>query len=98
MLLGTFTKDPSDTIDYDVKYGGWLSSFSPKDGLLRVEAELEGTGEGDLVILSCTINEEDIKLWVTGGVSGKVYNIKIAITTTYGRFSKHTVKIKVVNK
>ena len=89
MILGTFLKQPAETLDYDIDYSQWMV---PGDAIGAATATPDGTG---LEVVSVFINQQSVKLWVRGGNAGTTYKITITATTDDGRIKQDEIKIKV---
>lgn len=89
MILGTFLKQPAETLDYDINYAEWMVAG---DSIGSATATPDGTG---LEVVSVFVNPQLIKLWVRGGNAGTTYKITITATTDDGRIKQDEIKIKV---
>lgn len=88
-LLGTFTKQPAEKIDYDIDYSAWLT---PGDDIASVVVTIDKTG---LTIPQPQQASPVIKVWVSGGVDGAAYKITVTATTDDGRLKQDEFKIKI---
>lgn len=89
-MLGTKQKAPGDVLDYDVPYGDWITA---DDTITTVTTSV--SPEGELAVNSVQISSPDVKVWVSGGVSGETYEIKITAGTEAGRVKEECFKIRV---
>ncbi len=78
MRLNPKMKSAGDRLDYDINYERWLTSG---DSLLDANV----TSEEGLTIDSVGVKSPIIKIWVSGGETGKSYDITINATTVQGR-------------
>lgn len=78
MRLNPKIKSAADSLDYDVDYSRWIIAG---DSLLDANV----TSEDGLIIKSVMVSSPRIKIWVSGGETGKTYDISITVTTTQGR-------------
>ena len=78
MRLSPKIKSAVDRLDYDINYSRWLNVG---DSLLNANV----TCEDGLTIDSVGIGSPVVKIWVSGGETGKSYDITITVTTTQGR-------------
>lgn len=78
MRLSPKIKSAGDRLDYDINYSRWLNAG---DSLLNANA----TSDSGLSIDALAIHSPVVKLWVSGGETGKSYDITITATTTQGR-------------
>lgn len=90
MILGNFTKQPVDVVDYDIDYSEWLTSGDNLEtAMLGVEPAT------NLVIDSVFVNDPRIKIWVSGGTNGVTYKLTVTATTADGRVKQDEFRIKV---
>ncbi len=89
-ILGTFTKQPGERLDFDVDFSEWLSTtdtiasvVSVCDTGLVVETPLKD------------VTNKIVKQWITGGTTGTTYKVQITATTTEGRIKEAEFKVKV---
>lgn len=89
-LLGTFTKQPGETLDYDIEGGDWL----PRDDeIISVAAVADaGISIGSTSIID---SGRTVKVWIFGGTSGTTYKVQVTMTTDDGRIKENEFKIKV---
>ena len=78
MRLNPKIKSAADHLDYDIHYSRWLSAG---DSLLDANV----TSNEGLIIDSVGVSGSVVKIWVSGGETGKSYDITITVTTTQGR-------------
>ncbi len=90
MILGNFTKQPVDVVDYDIDYSEWLTNG---DNLQSATLGVEPATS--LVIDSVFVNDPRIKIWVSGGTNGVTYKLTVTATTTDGRVKQDEFRIKV---
>lgn len=92
MILGNYTKQPSDRLDYDVDYEEWLTSG---DSLISATATVDLVETSGLTIDAPMISGTRVKLWANDGVSGHSYKVTVTTTTDQGRVKQDEVRIKV---
>lgn len=89
-FLKRYTKDPGETLDYEVDFSTWLTlradtvsgfSVNVANGLQHVSSNLLGIGK--------------VRGFVAGGVSGFVYSVAVTITTAGGRIKRAAILIRV---
>ena len=79
-IIGAYTKQPGDTLDYDIDYTQWLPAG---DEVIAASAASSPSG---LTLVSVSEGVPDIvKVWVSGGTSGVRYKITITTTTKGSR-------------
>jgi len=89
-ILGTFTKQPNEVMDYDIDYTDWMAET---DFLLSDITTVDGTG---LVIdSSIIISNFVLKIWLSGGVDGATHKITARITTDDGRVKEDEFRIRI---
>lgn len=89
MILGNFTKQPVDVVDYDVDYSEWLTTG---DNVQSTEVTVTPTG---LTIESVFVNDPRIKVWCSGGTDGTTYKLTLTTTTADGRVKQDEFRVKV---
>lgn len=91
-MLGTRQKAPGDILDYDVNYSDWITD---SDTILTVVTSVEPAGAGGLMVDSVSVTSPDVKVWLSGGVAGSTYEVKITAATAAGRVKEECFKIRV---
>jgi len=89
MIIGNYTKQPAEVLDYDVDCSPWLIA---NDNISTVDIVIDGTG---LVNSNKSISSNRFKVWLTGGTNGTFYKITATITTDGGRVKQVEFKVKV---
>lgn len=89
-MLGIKQKRPADVLDFDVDYEDWLTD---DDTITTVTTSVTPTGK--LVVDSVQVANPDVKVWVSGGVSGSTYEIEVTAATTGGRVKVECFKVRV---
>lgn len=100
MLIGKFTKQPAETLDYDIDFSEFLSDGDtlvttgnpPVPDPLNVVISPSGMTAGPTLVLDGTT----IKQWLSGGTDGQKYKITITATSNAGRVKQveFTVRVK----
>jgi hypothetical protein len=94
-MIGRFTKQPSEVLDYDIDAGDWL----PEDDFI---VSASTTGAAGITIDSTSIlagtDGRVVKVWLSGGTSGVTYKLETTVTTDDGRVkqSEWTVQVKEI--
>lgn len=88
-ILGKFTKQPVEVQDYDIDFTGYLEFHN--DAALSHTAAVE-TG---LTLLSSTLTDGVVKVFVSGGTDGTTYKVSATITTQGGRVKQGDILVKV---
>lgn len=90
MILGNFTKQPVDVVDYDIDYSEWLS-----EGDTIESATVTVAPATNLAIDSVFVNDPRIKIWVSGGTNSVTYKVTVTATTADGRVKQDEFRVKV---
>lgn len=92
--MTVFLKDPDATIDYMVDWGsGYLE---PGETIQSSGWSVKPTGE--IVLGVASLSGTAAKVFVSGGVAGKVYQLGNQIVTTGGRTDERSLVIRVVQE
>lgn len=89
MILSTYTKQPADTLDYDVDYTEWLDAG---DTLISAVTSVDVVG---LTVAAPMIVGSKVKLWVSSGTHGTTYKVTLTVTTEHGRIKQDEVRFKL---
>jgi hypothetical protein len=89
MILGTFIKQPTDVVDYDVEYQEWLVS-----GDTLVSATVAITPDTDLEEDATYVLADKINIWLSGGLNGSTYKLTVTATTAAGRVRQDEFRVK----
>lgn len=89
MSLGTFLKQPVERMDYDVDFTEWLTAGD------NVDTCDVTSSDPALVIDEVTLNDPRVKVWLTGGTSGKKYKVSLTATTADGRIKQVEFSVSV---
>lgn len=100
MILGKFTKQPAETLDYDIDFSEFLSDGDtlvstgdpPVPSPLDVVVAPSGLTLGPTLVIDGLV----IKQWVSGGTDGQKYKITLTATSNAGRVKQveFTVRVK----
>lgn len=92
--LGTATKQPADTLDYDFDFAAWLADRSDTIASQVVTAEV-GITVGAVTQLNGVV-----KVYLSGGTTGNAYKVTCTITTAAStprvKQAEITVKVKEI--
>ena len=89
MILGTFTKQPVEVLDYDIDCSEWLVS---DDVLSSATAVVDVAG---LTVDSVLVSSPRVKVWLSGGTNGAAYKVTVTITTDDGRVKQVEFRVRV---
>ena len=93
MIIGTVVQQPGDTLDYDILYEPFFYSYAI-NGVID-DIKLDG--------LSITVSPEGVtsevirldnnnaKVWLSGGVSGVTYKVTITMESTNNRIKEDEI-------
>ena len=88
MLIGSFTQQPADVLDYDIPY-----DVTEGDSVQSAVATV--TPAGLTVQPPLVIPGNKVKLWVSGGTSGVTYKVEVTTTSTLGRVKQDELRFRV---
>lgn len=91
MILGSFVKQPSERLDYDVDYGEWVV---PGDNIYHAGVSV-ATSSDEIAVDRVTVSDPVVKLWIVGGVNGQSYKVTLTVTTEDGRIKEDELIIVV---
>jgi hypothetical protein len=80
MITGTLTwpmKEPGSTLDYALD----LSCLPSGETVTTASGSVMPSGAGELAVQSLGLNSGSLVVWLTSGVPGRYYRIKIDVTT-----------------
>lgn len=91
-LLGKFSKQTDEILDYYVDYSEWFADRADTPQSIAV------TSEAGLTVVSSAIVGLTVKIVVSGGTNGSTYKVTCKLTTTSGivREADFTITIKDV--
>lgn len=100
MILGTFNKQPADTLDYDIDFSAILddgdaiatSGDPPVPMPLSVVSLPAGLTLGPTVVIE---NGKTVKQWLSGGANRIQYKITLTVTTNAGRVKQVEFVVRV---
>jgi hypothetical protein len=94
-LLNWPTKDPGDTLDYEIDISPALIGNNG-DSIATIDATVAPNNPGDLSVSSITADGARCIFWLTEGQSGTVYTVTIIVGTTNGRTVQRSVLLPVL--
>lgn len=100
MILGTFYKQPAETLDYDVDFAQFLADGDtlvaagnpPVPVPLDVTVTPAGLTLGPTVVIN---GNTTIKQWLSGGTNGGKYKITLTATSNSGRVKQVEFVVRV---
>ena len=90
MIIGTFTKQPAEVLDYATDLRQWLPL-----GDYAVSAVTTATT--GIVVVSTLITDvgKGIRVWLSGGTSGQKYKVQVRFVTDHGRTKEYEFVVRV---
>ena len=85
--MKTFTKDPSDVLDYTRKASKFLGSDTITTSTW--------TADSGITIDSSSNDTNSATVWLSGGTSGQTYTVTNRIVTAAGRTKEKSFQLKV---
>jgi hypothetical protein len=79
-ILETFSKQPTETLDYDVDFSTWLGT----DTLVSQNSTVTPSGELTVSNSAILTGDKIVKTVLTGGTTGKKYKVQVSVTTANG--------------
>jgi hypothetical protein len=79
-ILGRFTKQPTEVLDYDVDFSEWFADRTDVIGSIAV------TADAGITIASSSNSGFVVKVVLSGGSNGVRYKITVRITTAPSAF------------
>jgi hypothetical protein len=91
-LLGRFTKQSTETLDYDVDFTDWF------EGRTSTPVSFTVTAEAGITVVSSARSGNVVKVVLSGGTNGGKYKITVRLTTSDNlvKEADFTVRIKDV--
>ena len=91
-ILGKFTKQPNEVLDYDVDYTDWFAARTDTPSAYVVLAD---TG---ITVVGSARTGNIIKIILAGGTTGTKYKIQTRLTTTASlvKEAEFTVAVKEI--
>lgn len=91
-LLGTFTQQPNEVMDYDLDFSNWLPIGDTVSSVTLSVSPSMTMPPSYAINASGTV----VKVWVyAGGVNGTTYKITARATTAEFRVKEAEIKVKV---
>lgn len=87
--LVKFEKQPGEVQDYDIDFTPYLTGVSDQATSHEVT-----TPEG-IQLLSSTLVNGVVKVWIAGGTNSQIYPVTVRITTAGGRKREADIQIMV---
>ena len=88
-IIGRFTKQPSESQDYDISFVDWLTALSD------TAASFTATAEAGITLGATSLTAGVVKVWLSGGAAGTNYKITVRLTTAGGRIKEDEIVIRV---
>jgi hypothetical protein len=88
-VLGTFIKQPAEKESYSIDYSQDL------EGDDFIASAVTTVSDPALIVQSTLCVNTIVKVWITGGVVGKKYEVVVIATTNDGRIVQDSFYIKM---
>jgi hypothetical protein len=75
-LIGRFTKQPAEVLDYDVDFSDWM------EGRGDTPASHTVTAEPGITVVGSSRTGNVVKVALSGGTDGSAYKITVLLTTS----------------
>lgn len=99
MILGRFTKQPAEVLDYDIDFSEFLSDGDTLvgSGNPPIPTPLSVAVDDPSITLGPTwlLNDTTVKQWLSGGDNGKRYKITLTVTSSAGRVKQVEFVVRV---
>ena len=100
MIIGRFTKQPAETLDYDIDFSEFLgpgdtlvsTGNPPVPSPLSVVVSPTGLTPVNTFVIE---NGTTIKQWLSGGVDGVRYKVTLTATSNNGRVKQVEFLVRV---
>lgn len=90
MILGTFTKQPSEIQDYDIDFNEYLTSMGGDSIVGHTVLATDG-----ITVQSSLVVSGVVKIFLSGGTTGGRYVVTARVTTNGGRVREGEIVIRV---
>jgi len=84
-----FDKRVGDTQDFDISFVNRLNKLSDTGASFTI------TVDSGITVISSALSSGVIKVWLSGGTIGTLYNISVVLTTTGVRVWTYSIGVKV---
>lgn len=91
-LLGRYTKQPAEVLDYEIDYTDWM------EGRADLPAGHVVAAEPGITVVGSARDGNKVTVALSGGADGQSYKITVLLTTTSGmvREADFQVSVKAV--
>ena len=99
MIIGKFTKQPAEVLDYDIDFSEFLADgdtlVSVGDPAVPSPLNVVVTPAGLALGPTCELGGVGIKQWLSGGTAGTTYKVTVTATSNAGRIKQVEFVIRV---
>lgn len=88
-LLGKFTKQPNEILDYDVDFTKWFSNRDDSPATYTTSLQ------PGLILIESALVGNIVKLVIAGGTDGQAYKVTVRLTTNTNLVKEADFQIKV---
>lgn len=91
-ILGTFTQQPNEVLDYDIDFSEWLPPADYVESVvLLCEPDMPTPPS-----YAISPNTERVKVWVyNGGTNGVAYKLTVRATTNDQRVKEAEIRVRI---
>lgn len=87
--MKTFKKDPSDILDYSIRWANFLDTDTISTSSWTLESGITNDNDSN--------DTDSTTVWISGGSEGYTYTVTNRIVTAGGRTKEQSFKLKVEN-
>lgn len=98
MILGRYTKQPTEVEDYDIDFSDWLRAGETLATSTATVVCQSTPGDSALASSGVTIASSSVRVRLTGGTAGETYKVTVSTTsggTGAGRLDESEFIVKV---
>lgn len=91
-ILGKFTKQPAEVLDYDVDFTDWFAARTDTPTAFTV------TADAGITVVGSVRTGNVVKIILSGGTTGAKYKVQVRLTTAAGlvKEAEFTVAVKEI--
>ena len=94
-IIGKVFKQPVEVQDYDIDFTEWLASVVDVAPGPATNNNLTVFAPTGITLISYTLTNGIVKLWVSGGIDGVFYKLVVTLTSVGGRIKQVELQIKI---
>lgn len=93
-LVGTFTKQPAEKLDYDFDFSQFLGDDNIEAVLNPPVAVATPSGLSVDTVIALP-NGKSVKVWLSGGANGVTYKVELTVQSNGGRIKQSEIRVRV---